>query len=736
MKLTTALLLLVLVLAIAAACTGTPEPTPTTVPAPTPTAAPAPTATPTATPQPTPTPQPTSTPAPTATPQPTPTPSPTPTPVPVNFVPYENNDIGVSFMHPDAWTSTPSDVEGEWLVLASNDGLTRLTLLVEFGDADASLSDRLEAAIESLTPEDTETEVERIGPVVLADRSEAERADVLYEDDDGPAVLRVQVAQRGGAALVLALSTRVDQLERQEETFETTLASFQSFPPAPYGIARSQAFTMPLGEPSSLDPAVIRETTSHLFVSSVFSGLVRLGEDLDVVPDLAAEWEVDKSGTVYTFTLRDGITFHDGRPISADDFKYSIERATEPELHSDTAPLYLGDIVGVREKLNGDATEVSGYEVVDDRTVRITIDSPKEYFLAKLSYPSGSVVDRESVESLGPDGWTGDRVNGSGPYKLSRWEAGEVVILQRFDDYHSPVALEHLISPNVALPGANGLDMYLTDAWDALFVGVGSLDRLRGDDELSQQLREYDQLTSFFVVMDTTRPPFDDVKVRRAFNMALDRQRLIDDLYDGNLTLAVGILPPGMPGYSDQLEGIPFDPDTARQLLAESRYAGDLPQIIFSAVDRGGEPSASTQFMLDAWQEELGVEVQADLVDPEVYYYELESVAEHLYSYGWVADYPDPENFLDLLLHSEAHDSRYVNPVFDELVERARAIDDRYRRLNIYREAEQLLMDDAGIIPLFHVKDYVLVRPHVRGFAVSPFGQPDVTGITLLAIGR
>ena len=638
-------------------------------------------------------------------------------------------------MHPALWESTPSEVEGEWLVLV-DDGTTRLTLQAEFGEVDASLSERLDTAIEGLKPEDVEAEVEATGSVALADGSEAERADVRYEGDDGPTVVRVQVSHRGGLTFVLAISTQIDELDRQEETFETTLSSFSSFPPAPYGIARNLAFTMPLGEPSSLDPAIIRETVSHLFVSNVFSGLVQLGEDFDVVPDLAERWEVDETGLVYTFTLRDDITFHDGRPITADDFKYSIERATEPELHSDTAPLYLGDIVGVREKLNGNATAVSGVEAVDERTVRITIDSPKEYFLAKLTYPAGAVVDRNSVEQLGPDGWLGDDVNGSGPYKMLRWDPGEVVILERFDEYHSPVALEYLISPGVALPGANGLDMYLADAWDALFVGVGSLDRLRGDAELSQQLREYDQLTTFFVVMDTTRPPFDDINVRRAFNMAVDRQRLIDELYGGNLTYAVGILPPGMPGYSDQLEGIPFDPEMARQLLAESPYGGELPDVIFSAMDWGGEPSPSVQFMLDAWQEELGVEVVADLIEPDVYYYDLESVAEHVYSYGWVADYPDPENFLDLLLHSESHDSKYRNAQFDSLLIRARSEPVREIRLNFYREAEQLLMDDAGIIPLFHVKDHVLIRPHVKGFGISPFGQPDITGITLQNIGR
>ena len=324
-----------------------------------------------------------------------------------------------------------------------------------------------------------------------------------------------------------------------------------------------------------------------------------------------------------------------------------------------------------------------------------------------------------------------EEVNGSGPYKLLRWAPEEVIILQRFDGYHAPVALEHIISPRVALPGASALDMYETEAWDALYVGIGSLDRLRADPILKADLREYDQFTSYFVAIDTTRPPFDDKNVRRAFLMALDRERLIDELYDGNVQFAEGLLPPGIPGYSEALEGIPFDPDAARRALAQSQYAGDLPEIVFSAVDRDGSPPQTVQFMLDAWEQELGVTVQVDLIDPEVYYYQLESVAKHLYMYGWVADYPDPENFLDLLLHSEADDGGYANLVFDSLVERARAEQKFETRLDLYRSAEQLLMDDAGIIPLFHVKDYVLVRPHVQGFRILPLGQPYLEEITL-----
>ncbi len=679
---------------------------------------------------------PTPTPAPTLAPPLAPTPVPTPTQDLSVYTPYEDQELGVWFLHPEEWEATLSDDPAERLTLAGGDGVSRLTLKTVFDEADAPLSDRLDRAIESLTPEDTAVGVELIGPVRPTYGSEAERAEISYEEDGVSAVSWVQVARRGGATFVLTLSTIPSEMERQQETFETALSSFTSFPPAPYGIARNRAFTMPLGQPSSLDPAIVRETTSHFFVSSMFSGMVRFGPNLSVEPDLAERWDVNEAGVVYTFTLRDGITFHDGSPITADDFKYSIERAGEPELHSDTAPLYLGDIVGMREKLSGDAAEVSGVEVVDERTVRITIDSPKDYFLAKLTYPSSAVVDRSAVEAAGPEWWMGEEINGSGPYKLMRWDPDEVIILQRFDDYHTPASLGHVISPIVALPGASALDMYQSYAWDGLFVGPRSLRIVRGDPGLSEQLREYDQLTSFFVAMDGARPPFDDPKVRRAFAMGLDRERFAQEIYSGNVRVANGLLPPGIPGYTESLRGIPFDPEAARQLLAESKYGDGLPEIIFSTVDVNGEAPQTVQFLLDAWEAELGVKVEADLLEPEVYYYQLEDVAQHVLWYGWVADYPDPENFLDLLLHSESHNPRYVNPRFDDLVERARVEQDRETRLGLYREAEQLLMDDAGIISLFHFQDHVILHPYVQGFGITPVGHPHVAGIKLGPIGR
>ncbi len=620
------------------------------------------------------------------------------------------------------------DVEGTWLILQGGDNIT-LQLMVEFNDPDVDLRHVLVSAIESLLETGGTPSLESLSSFTLDSGSPALRADLLIESEGAKSPVSIQVIKRGSANFIMAVSSPLTVSQEQRDGIAEAFNSFDTSLPAPYGIARDRAFTMPLREPRTLDPAVARDTTSHFYVSSIYSGLVRLDEALSVTPNLAESWQVDESGTVYTFTLRDGITFHDGKPITAADFKYSIERATDPELHSDTALLYLDDIMGAVAKLEGEADQVSGVEVVDDRTLRITIDSPKEYFLAKLAYPTSFVIDSASVGALGEEWWKDADINGTGPYQLLRWDTDEVIILKRFDGYHHPVAMEHIISPFAALPGAGRLDMYQAGAWDGIFVGVSSLDRLRGYEALADQLHEFDQLTSYFVVIDTELAPLDDANVRRALVMALDRQKLIDDVFGGNLLLANGILPPGIPGFSEDLPIIPFDPVEARKLLASSQYADDFPEITYIVVDRDGEPPESVQFMIDSWKKNLGVEVNLNLVDPEEYYYNLEDQQGHMFTGAWVADYPDPENFLDLLLHSEAHDSRYVNEAFDALLEQARVTQDREARLDLFRLAEQLLIHDTGIIPLFHVQNYVLLKPYVQGFAISPVGHPNIANV-------
>ena len=168
--------------------------------------------------------------------------------------------------------------------------------------------------------------------------------------------------------------------------------------------------------PSTLDPAVCGDSTSASYIVEIFSGLVTLDNDLNVIGDIAEDWEVSADGMTYIFHLRQDVKFHNGRVVNASDFKYSIERAADPATGSPVAEAYLGDIVGVKEKLAGEADEVSGVSVIDDSTLEITIDAPKAYFLAKLVHPTAFVVDSDNVEP-GDDWWR--RPNGTGPFSLA-----------------------------------------------------------------------------------------------------------------------------------------------------------------------------------------------------------------------------------------------------------------------------------------------------------------------------
>ncbi|NJN94023.1 MAG: hypothetical protein HC875_07960 [Anaerolineales bacterium] len=203
-------------------------------------------------------------------------------------------------------------------------------------------------------------------------------------------------------------------------------------------LASNQALILPGAEPTTLDPHLSGDSISSEYMVEIFSGLTTYDRDLNLIPDLAESYDISADGLVYTFKLRDNAAFHDGKLIRAEDFKWSFERACDPATGSTTADTYMGDIVGCRDKLQGQAQEVKGVEVVDDLTLKLTIDEPKGFFLAKMSYPTAYVLDRENVENGGPK-WF-EQPNGSGPFKLAEYdlEQGGIVLARNENFYGSP----------------------------------------------------------------------------------------------------------------------------------------------------------------------------------------------------------------------------------------------------------------------------------------------------------
>ncbi|MDP6451849.1 MAG: ABC transporter substrate-binding protein, partial [SAR202 cluster bacterium] len=251
------------------------------------------------------------------------------------------------------------------------------------------------------------------------------------------------------------------------------------------GKVRGGIFRRLWADPPTLDPHLTTDTTSAGIVVELFSGLVTLNTDLQLVPDVAESWEISDDGLVYTFHIRPDAKFHDGKQITAEAFKWSIERAASPETASPVADTYLADIAGVQQVLDGELTDISGIQVIDSLTLQITIDAPKAYFLAKLTYPTAYVLDQENVEAGGRN-WT-DNLNGSGPFRLKEYRIGERIILERNENYYREPPYVDSVFMNLA--GGQSMAMYENDEIDITGVGLFDLDRvLDPTEELNREL--------------------------------------------------------------------------------------------------------------------------------------------------------------------------------------------------------------------------------------------------------
>src|SRR3990172_6235983 len=486
----------------------------------------------------------------------------------------------------------------------------------------------------------------------------------------------------------------------------------------------------------ALAPACASDAGSAEYIVEIFSGLVSFDRDLQVIPDIAEKWDVSPDGTVYTFHLRTNVLFHDAsRRVTADDFKFSMERALNPDTLSTVGEVYLDDIVGADDFIRGRADEVSGIEVIDDNTLEITIKEASSVFLEKLSYPTGYVGDRNEVQDStcfeGAE-WT-LTPNGTGPFRMANWELGQRIELEPNDGFYLEPK-PSLAKVTYLLSGGSALTMYENDEIDLTGVGVNDIERISDPTEaLNAEFHQFDSLDVFYIGFNTEEPPFDDVKVRQALAMAIDKDLIANEILAGLVSPANGILPPGMKGYDAGLEGLPYDPDAAAELLEDAGGPEILEDAVILATGRGASPSDSLEAIVAMWEENLGGTITIEQQDSGLFF---QSVQDHDYqiaSLGWIADYPDPQNFLDLKLHSQSpiNDQQYSNPAVDALLDQARTELDEATRLDLYQEAERLIVADAPWIPLTHSKPGILIKPYVKGYETPPFVIENLRYVTI-----
>jgi oligopeptide transport system substrate-binding protein len=473
--------------------------------------------------------------------------------------------------------------------------------------------------------------------------------------------------------------------------------------------------------PYTLDPALSSDANSSNYILQIFSGLLRLDANLDPAPDIAASWEISPDKLTYTFHLREDVTFHNGKKLTAADVKYSWERACNPSTRSPVARTYLGDIAGAMDVITGKAKEISGVKILNDYTLQVTITTPINHFLAKLTYPTAMIVDKQNV---GSSQWY-RQPNGTGPFKLKGWQANSLLILERNDAYFGKKA--KLARVEFQMLTGVPMNLYETGEIDVTGLSADYIDRVTDPaGPFFDQLQVSPQLSFQWIGFNTTEPPFDDINVRKAFNLAIDKDKIISLILRDLVDRADGILPSGIPGYNADLKGLGFDAAAAQAALKASKYgsAADLPAITLTTGGYGNTISGILTSLIVQWRENLGVEVKVRQLDPDYYIYHLTTEKDQMFEMGWVADYPHPQDFLELLFHSgvENNYAEYSNPAVDAILDAAAVEPDTNKSLEMYRQAEQMLVDDAAMLPLYFGQSYLLVKPYVKGYVYNAMG--------------
>ncbi len=499
--------------------------------------------------------------------------------------------------------------------------------------------------------------------------------------------------------------------------------------PAPRGEYSSrEVYRRPLGnDPATLDPARIKDIYSLSVSQQIFDGLVQFDQTLTPVPALAQFWKASRDGLTWTFTLRKGVRFHNGRELTADDVVYSFTRLLDPRVRSGAADLFV-NIRGAADYRAGRAKTVTGLVAVDRHTVQVTLAEALTPFVSVLAVGHAKIVPKEVVEREGEA--FGAHPVGTGPFRFARWERGREIVLEANPGhYEGTPRLKRVVFRIFAGNESDAMyDEFEKGELDDSPVPTQNYHQIVTTSRFLYVKRP--MLSVRFYGLNTRVKPLDDRRVRQALNYAVNQEQLVQTVYLGRYTPASGILPPGTLGFNPKLRGQPYDPALARELLQKAGYPGGRglpPLTIWSSVKRDEIVRQHEQVVRSLAAVGVRTDVQY-LADWPSFAKRLDEGKLAVFLYGWYADVPDPDNFLAKLFHSRSPRNffGYANPVVDDLLVAARNEHDMPRRVELYRRVEQIVVDDAVVIPILHHTYERLFQPWVRSVEVNGLGDPYI----------
>jgi peptide/nickel transport system substrate-binding protein/oligopeptide transport system substrate-binding protein len=477
-------------------------------------------------------------------------------------------------------------------------------------------------------------------------------------------------------------------------------------------------------EPRTLDPALFADIYTTSVALQIFDGLVQFDTSLNVVPSIAKSWEASRDGLVWTFYLRQGVQFHHGREVHADDFVYTFTRILDPRTASPYSWLFER-VQGAAKFRAGAAERVEGLQALDAYTLQITLSQPYAPFITLLGMPQAKVVPSEEVQRLGAD--FGRRPVGAGPFRLVNWTAGEEITLEANEVYFEGRPFLDRLHYRIMTNYQSILAEFEKGALEDVDLTLTSPEGTPLSSDARYRFLRKPLLTTTFLWINTSHGPLSKREVRQAINYAINREAMIDTIRQNRHMQARGILPLGIPGYNPDLAGYAYDLSRARQLLAKAGYpeGKDLPSLeLWTSSKNTAVRQEHEAIRRDL--ERLGIRVELFTAENWTQY-KTEVLGKRpgaMYRYTWHADFPDPDNFLFSLFNSQSP-TNYTNhssPAVDDLLERARGEGDYLKRIALYRQAEALIMENALVVNLMYYTGEYLFQSYVQGIDLNALG--------------
>jgi peptide/nickel transport system substrate-binding protein/oligopeptide transport system substrate-binding protein len=475
-------------------------------------------------------------------------------------------------------------------------------------------------------------------------------------------------------------------------------------------------------DPVSLDPAHISESEGFRVGTAIFEGLVKYDpKTLEVKPALAESWEVSDDATVFTFKIRKGVKFHNGKELTAADFKKAWERACAKVTQSEVAYV-LAPIKGFDEMQKGTANELSGVKVVDDYTLEVTLKYPFAEFVQTLGHPVASVYPVEEAEKAVKEKKVWETPIGTGPFKFVSWKHNQEVVIERNPDYWGSEPYLDKVVFRVFEDENTAFLEFKAGNLHECGIPTGQYKATKADPTYGPMVITGPELALYYYGFNMEKGVFaKDKNLRLAIEYATDRDAIINTVMEGIPVPATGIVPKGIPGYVEGQSPYNYDEAKAKEYWEKSSKPKEIT--LWYNTSEGHQKIAEAA---QAGYKKVGINVKLTNLEWGTYLDKVMKGECEFFRMGWIADYPSMDNFLYPLFHSSEKGNNnmtfYANPEVDKLLEEARKETDENKRYELYRKAEKMILDDAPIVPIYFYRYAIVVQPEVKNYVRSAMG--------------